>query len=470
MEDRYDLIVVGAGSAGLAAASFAARLGVRVALIERDRVGGDCTWSGCVPSKALLHAARVAQLVRRAEAVGLQRVERSLDLERVMAQVQAAVARVYAFETPAALARDGIEVVEGAARFLDPHAVEVAGRVLRARRFIVCTGAQPAIPPIPGLAEAPYLTYADVFTLRALPKHLLVLGGGPIGVELGQAFQRLGSAVTLLEQAERILPIADPEASAALAEQLVDEGVQLRTGAAVARVEPRAGAIAVAVGDAEHVGDALLVAVGRRPNVAGLGLERAGVEHTGKGIPVDARLRTNQKHIYACGDVTGALQFTHHAAWQGFVAARNALLPGSSRGSPDAVPWVVFTEPEVAQVGLTEQEARERWGAVLVARWPIERVDRAQTAGEQRGLLKLVARQSGKLVGATMVASAGGELINELALALERGLTLSDLASTMHAYPTYGFGIQQASAEAMLKRLTHGWRGRLLGALARWWP
>ncbi|MBI3977902.1 MAG: FAD-dependent oxidoreductase, partial [Chloroflexi bacterium] len=448
MTDRFDLVVIGAGSAGLSAASFAARIGARVALVERDRIGGDCTWRGCVPSKALLRIAGVAHAMRRADAFGLPLLGQSVDLAQVMAEVRRAVERVYQFETPAVLAKQGITVIQGPARFLDPHRLAVDGQTLAGRRFVISTGARPVIPPVPGLAETPHLTYETVFALSELPRRLLVLGAGPVGVELAQAFRRLGSQVVLIEQADRVLPVADPDASAALGEQLASEGIRLQLGAAVERIEARDGAVRAIVGADTCIGDALLVVTGRRPNVAGLDLERAGVMHSASGIPVDDHLQTNRRHVYAAGDVTGAVQLTHYAGWQGVVAARNALLPGAARGTRPTVPWVVFTDPEVGQVGLGEREARARGERVVVHRWPIERIDRAQTAGERTGFLKLVARPNGILTGATVVGSAAGELINELALAVDRRLTLADLAATIHAYPTYGFAIQQASAEA----------------------
>lgn len=469
MTERYDVVVVGAGSAGLSAAGFAAQLGSRVAIVERDRVGGDCTWSGCVPSKALLHAARLAQKMRGAGTFGLGVADGPIDLGRVLGSVQATVERVAALESPEILAEDGIELVCGAARFVDAHNVDVAGRTLSGRRFIVCTGAEPVIPPIPGLVQTPHLTYQDVFQLRTLPARLLVLGAGPVGVELAQAFQRLGTEVTVFEQEDRILPVADPDASVVLAAQLRDEGMRLLTRARIEGVEGRDGRVSVEVGGVSYGADALLIAGGRHPRVQGLGLEEAGVAFNPKGIVVDARLRTSQRHIYACGDVTGSWQFTHYAAWQGFMAARNALLPGASRGQRPA-PWAVFTDPEVAQVGLTEKEARARWSNVGVEVWPGERIDRAQTAGESRGFLKLVSRANGTLVGATVVGTAAGEVANELALALDHGLRLQDLAQSIHIYPTYGSAIQQASAAAAVRRLTAGWQGRFLRTLVKRWP
>lgn len=470
MADSYDLVVIGAGSAGLTAASFARRLGARVALVEQDRVGGDCTWTGCVPSKALLHAARVAHQMRHADSVGLDPIHPKVDLARVMASVRAAIDRVYAFETPDVLSREGVEVVPGHARFRGPRALEVEGRILHSKRFVVCTGSEPALPPIPGLSDVPKLTYKDVFDLKELPARLLVLGGGPVGVELSQAFQRLGSQVTVIQRGVRLLAVADPEASSVLTQVLAREGVQVCTGAEAERIEQTQRGVRVTTSRGGFEGGTLLVALGRRPKVEGLGLEEAGVEFSEKGVTVDDRLRTSRSNIYAAGDVTGSYQFTHYAGWQGFTAARNALLPGSGGGKRDTVPWVIFTDPQVGQVGRTEREARERGEHVRVHRWPVERIDRAQTVGEREGFIKLVTCPDGTLLGATVVAGAGDELTNELALAVQQRLKLGDLARSMHVYPTYGIGTQQLSSEATLEGLTRGWRGNALRALVRWLP
>ena len=471
MAERYDLVVVGAGSAGLTAAAVARRLGARVALVEQDRLGGDCTWTGCVPSKSLLHAAKVAHQMRHADAVGLEPVRPNVDLAKVMAGVRATIQRVYAFETPDLLTRTGIEVVLGRARFRGPHALEVDGRILHSKRFVICTGSEPALPPIPGLSEVPKLTYNTVFDLQETPARLLVLGGGPIGVELSQAFQRLGSETTLIQRGSRILSVADPEASAVLAGVLAREGVKIRTGAHAERIEESRSGIRVVTSKGIFEGDKLLVATGRRPRVEGLGLAEAGVKYTEKGVLVNDHLRTNQSHIYAAGDVSGGFQFTHYAGWQGFTAARNALLPGSVVGKRDTVPWVIFTDPQVGQAGMTERQARgASVGRIRVHRRPVERIDRAQTLGERDGFIKLMTQADGTILGATLVAGAGDELTNELALAVELGLKLGDLARSIHVYPTYGIATQQASSEATLSRLTRGWRKPAIRALVRWLP
>lgn len=470
MTPSYDLVVIGAGSAGLTAARVGRALVARVALVERGRIGGDCTWTGCVPSKALLQVAELAHRMRHADRLGLAPHADPIDLQQVMASVHATIDRVYALETPDILTRQGITVIAGLARFVDAHALDVDGRRVHGRRFIICTGSRPALPAIPGLAECVPLTSETIFDLRVLPERLVVLGAGAVGIELAQAFARLGSAVTVIEQAEHILPMADPEASAVLAAALRVEGLVLRTGTQVERVEQAGSGVRVACNGVWIEADRLLVATGRRPNIAELDLGRPGIQCTEAGILVDEHLRTSRRHIYAAGDATGGPFFTHYAGWQGFRAARNALLPGRAGGIKAAVPWVVFTDPQVGQVGLTEAQARTGGIRPTIQRWPVDRIDRAQTMGEDTGFIKLIARSNGTLLGATVVTRAADELTNELALAVERRLTFADLASIMHTYPTYGIGLQQASAAATLHQLTGGWRGLLLRALVRVWP
>jgi pyruvate/2-oxoglutarate dehydrogenase complex dihydrolipoamide dehydrogenase (E3) component len=372
-----------------------------------------------------------------------------------MASVRQAIDHVYALETPEVLAQHGVDVVMGAARFEDPHTVVVGEHTrLRARRFLLCTGARPAVPPITGLDETPYSTYETVWRLERLPRRLLVLGSGPVGTELSQAFNRLGSQVTVLERGDRVLARADPEASAVLGQVFEAEGVRLRFGARVERVQQRPGGIVVTDRGQDVEGEALLVAVGRRATVDGLDLERAGVQYSQRGVVVDEQLRTSQKHIYACGDMLGSFQFTHYAAWQASIAVRTMLFPGSSVGIRSHVPWTVFSEPEVAQCGLSEADARARFSGaneVRVARWGVDHLDRAVTDKDLLGFIKVVCRPDGEILGAQIVAARAGEIIHELALAIDHHIKLPDLASSMHVYPTYSVGIQQLAAEVRLE-------------------
>lgn len=462
--DRYDLIVIGGGSAGLTAAGFAAQIGAKV-LIAAEQLGGDCTWTGCIPSKTLVRIARLAHDQLHAANTGIGTGEVRVDFPRVMAEVRAVIARVYSNETPEVLARRGIDVAIGPVRFVTGETIEVGERRIGAKHFVLCTGAEPAIPAIPGLAGVPYLTYESIFDLNRLPTKLIVIGAGATGVELAQAFARLGSSVTVIDQRSSALPEADPEAVAIVQQRLTSEGVTFQTSAVVTGVVTDGRRVTVEMGTPQLNADALLLATGRRPRKDGLDLERAGIDVHKGAIRVDKHLRTSNPRVYAAGDVTGGFQFTHYAGWQGYVAARNAMLPGAVEGLRPHVPWAVFTDPEIAQAGLSEAQARAQLPEVKVHRLELERVDRAQTEGERDGFLKLITDAKGKLVGATAVSRAAGETINELGLAIDRGLTLSDLASTIHAYPTFGFGVQQLGADASLKAAASGARGKVTRAL-----
>ena len=464
--DRYDLVVIGGGSAGLTAADFAARVGAKV-LIAAKELGGDCTWTGCIPSKALIRLARLAHDQLRAGNTGIGTGEVRVDFPRVMAEVRAVIARVYSHETPEVLAQHGIDVATGPVRFVGAETIQVGERRIGAKHFVICTGAEPAVPAIPGLAGVPYLTYESIFDLNRLPARMIVIGAGATGAELAQAFARLGSTVTLIDQRSSVLPDADPEAAAAIQRRLESDGVELRMSAAVTAVASAERHVAVEVGASRLKADVLLLATGRRPRIAGLELERAGIEIREGAISVDRSLRTTSARVYAAGDVTGGFQFTHYAGWQGYVAARNVLLPGAEHGVRTTVPWAAFTDPEFAQAGLSEAQARAQFADVKVHRLELDRVDRAQTEDEREGFLKLIADATGKLVGATVVSKVAGETINELALAIDRGLTVSDLASTIHVYPTFGFAVQQLAADASLEAATSGGKGRVTRALRR---
>ncbi len=463
-EDKpYDLVVIGAGPAGLVAARFAARVGARVALVELDRIGGDCTWTGCVPSKALLRAARVAHEIRSAAEYGITVGPPVVDMGRVRDYVRRSVERVHAAETPAALEAEGVDVLSGVGRFIDAGTLGVGERRVRGRHFIVATGARPRVPAIPGLSAVPFWTSESVFENDVLPESLTVVGGGPLAAEIAQAYARLGARVTLA--AEQWLPREDEEAREVLRSVLEREGIRI-VGAAAESVRRDGGdgaGVEVAAGGEWLRGGRLLVATGRAPNVSDLDLGRAGVEHSAAGVRVDDRLRTNVKHVYAAGDVLGAEQFTHYAGWQGFHAARNALLPGSARGVAAAVPRVTFTDPELAQAGLTAREAAARFGAdARVHRWDLERADRAVCDGDTAGFVKLVARRDGTLLGATIVARRAGEVLGEIVLALAKGSRLEDLGAAIHPYPTYGTPLQQIAGDAVLERFLDGTAGKLV--------
>lgn len=472
----YDLVVIGAGSAGLTAAQFSAQLGQRVALVEKGRIGGDCTWTGCVPSKALLKTAKLAHQMQTAQQYGLGDGGLIVDFSAVMDRVSRVVDRVYQGETPEVLRGKGIDVIEGSARFVDAKTLAVDRLIpdqdnlnLTARRFIIATGARPFVPPIPGLEDVDYLTYETIWALRKLPSRLLVVGAGPIGCELAQAFCRLGSSVTLIEGADRVLLQDEPEAAELISHQLIQDGVSFRLNSPVQRAWQDGDGIHVDVGGSEVVGDALLLSVGRTPNIDGLGLDQASVVHTPEGIQVNSRLRTSQKRILAAGDCAGGYQFTHYAAWQGFMAVRNAFMPGFSvKAVLDHVPWTTFTDPEVAHVGFTESQARARLGdSVMVSTFPMDRVDRAIVEGDTSGFIKVIHRRNGKILGATIVSGRAGEMIQEYALAIDKGLKLRDLAESIHVYPTYSLGNMQLAAQFRVDQVLEGATGRFLRGLTK---
>ena len=458
MSRTYDLVVLGGGTAGLVSSTIAAGVGARVALVERARPGGDCLWTGCVPSKSLIAAAKLTDRMRHADRVGLVPVRPEVDFARVMARVQQAIAAIEPHDSPARLRAEGVEVIVGEGCFVDRRTLEVDGRRLRFASAIVATGSEPAVPPLDGLEGPEVLTTDTVWDQRELPSKLVVLGGGPIGCELGQAFARLGSGVVLVELAERLLGREEPAAGALIAERLAEDGVDVRLGARALEVDRPPdgppGLVLDGPGGRETVPfDRVLVATGRRPRTTGIGLEAAGVEVDERGAVVtDARLRTSARRIFAAGDVTAQLPFTHVAAHHARVAAVNALL-GTRRSVDDTIPWVTFTDPEVARVGLTEADARARWGdRAIVARSDYAALDRAITEGEPRGFALLVADPRGRLVGATVAAPGAGEAIAELTARIKAGDKIDRLSTTVHAYPTLAEGPARAADEHLRRR------------------
>lgn len=451
---RYDLVVIGGGSAGLTAARTAGRFGARTLLVERDRLGGDCLWTGCVPSKALLHVASDVQAARRAAAYGLPPVTGPADLAAAMGEVKRAISAIEPHDSAEALAPYGVDVVHGAASFTGPSTLTVGDREVSFRYALIATGSSPALVPVPGLAEAGPLTSDTVWELTELPRRLVVLGGGPIGCELGQALARLGSQVTLVEAKDRLVPREEPRASQVLRDRLEAEGVTVLTGYRAEKVD--AGAVHGPGGPLPY--DALLAVTGRRADTRGLGLEAAGVELTDTGdVRTDGRLRTTNHRIYAAGDVTGRSAFTHLGGTQGGSAATDALLGVRRAIDYRAVPWVTFTDPEVARVGLTADEARETYGdGARLHTLENDRVDRAVADGRTEGFTTLVLGPRGKIVGATVVSPRAGETIAHLAAGVRLGWTPSDYARTVHPYPTYADGPWHTALADVYARLARG--------------
>lgn len=465
---EYDIAILGAGASGLIAADFAIQLGARTALLDRGPIGGDCTWTGCVPSKSLIRVATVAHHARIASKYGVGSSAPIIDMSKVRDYLRATIEQIYQPTTPESLRKKGMDVFIGPARFLDSHTLQVGSERLRARKILINTGAQPRIPSIPGLAEAPYLTYLKLFENDRLPEHLLVVGGGPIGCEIAQAYRRLGSRVTII--AERLLPREEPEVTQLLDRIFAQEGIERVLGRAES-VRSNGDIVTVQTGAGDANGDLLLVAVGRAPVVEGLGLEAASVSYTERGIVVNENLQTTARHIYAAGDVIGGPQFSHLAGWQGFQAVRNALLPGNNAGISVAMPHITFTTPEVAQIGLTEKSACEKFsdGGLQIMSFDISKVDRAVNEDDPLGLIKIIARKNGVIIGATIVGERAGETITELAVAMRNKLKLSDLASTIHPYPTYSTGIQLLATKMAVDRAFSGWSGRMIRSLSSVW-
>jgi pyruvate/2-oxoglutarate dehydrogenase complex dihydrolipoamide dehydrogenase (E3) component len=468
---RYHLVVVGAGTAGLVSAAGAAGLGARVALVERHLMGGDCLNFGCVPSKAVLRAARAWREAATAAArFGGPATAGGGDFAAAMERMRRLRADLSPVDGAPRFQGLGIDVFFGDGRFVAPDALEVDGRRLRFRRAVVATGARAAALPIPGLAEAGYLTNETVFSLTALPRRLAVVGAGPIGCELAQAFARFGTEVTLLDVADRVLPREDRDAAELVARALAADGVRLELGVKIARVSREEGAKVLHVersGEPSRVAaDEVLLAVGRAPNVEGLGLEAAGVRFSKKtGVEVDDRLRTSNRRIYGAGDVASRYQFTHVADATARIVIQNALFFGRKKASDLVIPWVTYTSPELAHVGLYAAEAEARGLAVDTLTLPLSEVDRAVLDGETDGFLRVhVEKGKDRILGATLVAEHAGELIGELCLAITAGVGLGALAGVIHPYPT--------QAEA-IKKVADRWRrGKLtptVKKLFEWW-
>jgi pyruvate/2-oxoglutarate dehydrogenase complex dihydrolipoamide dehydrogenase (E3) component len=438
MKGKQDLVVIGGGPGGLVVASVAAQVGLRVTLIEKsDRLGGDCLHSGCVPSKTLIHMARTVHSARSGVKAGLLSEMPGIDFSKAIDEVNRVIEKIQQHDDPERFRGYGCEVRFGTARFTSPHEVTVGEDVIRGRRFVIATGSMPAIPPIPLLEQTGFDTNETIFKRRTLPDHLVVIGGGPIGVELAQAFSRFGSQVTIIEAADRLLVNEDSQTSLLLQHALEDEGIRIITAAQVAGVRREGDARQVVLADGRTIEcERILVATGRRPVVHGLGLEEAGVDFGRQGIGVDRRLRTSQKHIYAVGEVCGPYQFTHMAEYQAGIALANSVFRIPKKTDYRVVPRVVYTDPEVASVGLTEAEAKTKGIKYHVAEFPVAEVDRAMTDGDDHGAARLLISK-GRLAGASLVGPHAGELIHELALAMQVNAKVKDIAAMVHAYPTH---------------------------------
>jgi pyruvate/2-oxoglutarate dehydrogenase complex dihydrolipoamide dehydrogenase (E3) component/uncharacterized membrane protein YdjX (TVP38/TMEM64 family) len=468
----YDVVVIGAGSAGLVACKLANGLGRKTALIEKRKIGGDCTWFGCIPSKTLIKSAYIAHQLTRLEQFGLRPANLiNVNADGVMAHVRSVVEADAAGHPRESYEAEGINVFFGAPKFLDAHRISLDGRTISSNKFIVCTGSSPVIPPIQGLDRIPYLTNETIFNLQTLPKSMLVLGAGPIGIELAAAMNRLGVDVTVLLRSQQILKKDDRELVDRLAQILRAEGVKIRTGTRTKTFTRVNGKVLVDVEDQQGrhqiETDRVLIAVGRKPNIDDLALEKAGVEFDKEGIKVDKRLTTTAPTIYACGDVVPPYLFTHVAEYEAVVAATNACLPVPIRKTNyENVLWCTYTDPELAHAGLTEQQARELYGdKIKIYRWEHKDVDRARTDLAENGLSKFICDKKGKLLGVHILGHGAAELMHEAQLAKSLHLPFSKIASVIHAYPSYSDAVRQPAKRCYIDVLQDNFFLKLLRAL-----
>lgn len=438
---KADIAIIGAGSGGLSVAAGAAQMGAKVVLVEKGKMGGDCLNTGCVPSKALIAAGEAAEAVRGSGTFGVNGHEPEIDFAKVHDHVHDVIAGIAPHDSVERFEGLGVQVIQAAARFVSDREIAAGDYRIKARRIVVATGSTAFVPPIPGLAEVPHLTNESIFELTERPEHLIVVGGGPIGIELAQAHRRLGSAVTVIE-ADTIMNKDDPDAVAVVRSRLGDEGVSLYEKSQVQKVERKGNGVAVLVGaggDSRRIeGSHLLVAAGRKVNVDGLDLEVAGIDYDRRGIKVDARLRTSNKRVFAIGDVAGGLQFTHVAGYHAGIVIRNALFNLPAKADDKAVPWVTYTDPELAHVGLSEAVAKDKGVEVTAVTFDFAENDRARAERATDGFIKAVIGKKGRIVGATIVGRHAGELILPWVLAVQKGLKVSDMASIIAPYPTLG--------------------------------
>ena len=467
--------MIGAGAGGLTAAAAAAAFGVNVALIEKGRMGGETLYGGSLPAQALIAAAERAHAVRTGARFGAKTVRFGVDFASVRARVQEVVSAVAPLDSRERFNGMGVRVIEGVGRFTDRETVSVNGFVIKARRFIIATGSSPELPPVPGLAGVPHLTSGNVFDLEECPRHLIVVGAGSVAIEMAQAFCRLGADVTVLSEAT---PLAgyDPECAALVVDGLVRDGVVLRTGVKIAQVRRALARVQVDIASEDISGEArmetiegthILVATGRRSNLADLDLDRAGIRHEAAGIVVDKRLLTSNKQVYAIGDVIDAPKWTHVAQHHAGLVIRHALFRTPVNADSCAVPWVTFTDPEMAQVGLTEDEARAQSYSIRVLRWPYSENERAQATGETSGHIKVITDRKGGILGVTLVGPHATENIAVWTLAINQKLNIEAMAGVIVPYPTYAEVGKRAAMTYFTRGLTSPLVRRIIGWLRR---
>lgn len=471
---NYDLVVIGGGAAGLVAATGSAALGAKTALIEKKELGGDCTWYGCIPSKSLLKSAQVFFFIKRLKEFGISSgTQNTYDSSLVMSHVRDVIKKISTHHPAEVFEKKGIKVLFGAPKFLDQNTIEFKGEKISAKRFIIASGSHPMVPPIEGLSrfsgippeagkDISYLTNENVFDLEVLPKSLAVLGGGPIGMELSQAFARLGVEISIIEMFDRLMVREDKEIAAVLVDEFKSEGIKVYTGKKAVHFSKDGGLVFITLEDKDKKqsvvkAENVLVAVGRAANVQGLDLEKAGVKYFDKGIEVDAYLRTSAKNVYACGDVAGPYQFSHMAEYQAVIAVGNALFPFKRKVDYSVVPWCTFTDPEAARVGLTEDEARAQYKGIRVYRSLYSGNDRAVTDSQEKGLAKVITDKKGYILGAHIVGANAGEIIHEYVLAKSSKLKIGNLSSAIHIYPTLAQLVKRSADQYYIEMMNTTW-------------
>ena len=449
-----DICVIGAGSGGLSVTAGAVQMGAEVVLIEKDKMGGDCLNTGCVPSKALLAAGKHAQAFRTSGPFGIKPATPNIDFAAAMAHVREVIQGIEPHDSVERFESLGVNVIKGAARFTSRNEVAVGERRIRAKRFVIATGSRATVPPIPGIDDTDYLTNETLFENSACPDHLIIVGGGPIGIEMAQAHYRLGAKVTVLERM-RALPNDDPDLAAIVVKALLDEGVSIREEVNIASVSGKTGDVRVTLQDGEEIrGSHLLMATGRAPGVADLGLDEAGIQYSRSGVEVDSRLRTTNKRVFAIGDAKGGLMFTHLAGYDAGIVIRNILFKLPTKANYSAIPWVTYTDPELSQVGLTEAQAKEQYGdAIKVVQWEYAENDRARAERITSGLIKVVAGKRGKILGAGIAGTGAGEIIQPWQIAVAKGYKMADMAGIISPYPTLSEISKRAAGSYFTDRL-----------------
>ncbi len=472
MKYEYDIIIIGGGPAGLVASKLAAGLGKKVALIEKERIGGDCTLTGCVPTKTLIASANYVHYAQEMARFACKIDTSCLDTAKVMEHVHDIVEEIYAGHTPEILEEIGIKIIIGTASFIDKHTLDVNGTTLKAKTFLIVSGARPFIPPIEGLDQIPYLTSKNFFSEKSLPKSLIILGGGPIGTEFAGCLPKLGTEVTMIERNKTILPREDAEIIPLVEQTLRESGVNLQTGLTAVKAVRTDTGVALECVDANNntvtlSAEKLLIAVGRSPNIEELALDNAGIEYTRRGITVNNKLQTTAKNIYAAGDVVGPYMFSHMAEYQAAIATRNALIPFfKKKVDYNNAVWVTFTDPELAACGLTEAEARKIHGdTIQIYRTYFKNYDRPRTDSRRTGMAKFICDKRGYLIGAHIYGARAGDLIGEIQLGKYYNHKLKDFYPVIHPYPTYTDVIWQASKKAYIDSLRNNWFLKIISKL-----